>query len=105
VIVVEGYFDAIALHQAGITHTVATLGTALTAEHIQALRKFAPNEVVLLFDPDAAGVRAALRGLDLFVNSGLGVKVVTLPDGDDPDTYVRKAGAGLCSSRRRHRAC
>ena len=92
VIVVEGYFDAIALHQAGITHTVATLGTALTAEHIQAIRRFATN-VVLLFDPDAAGVRAALRGLDLFVNSGLGVKVVTLPDGDDPDTYVRKAGA------------
>jgi DNA primase len=92
VIVVEGYFDAIALHQAGITHTVATLGTALTTEHIQALRRFATN-VVLLFDPDAAGVRAALRGLDLFVNSGLGVKVVTLPDGDDPDTYVRKAGA------------
>ena len=92
VIVVEGYFDAIALHQAGITHTVATLGTALTGEHIQALRRFASN-VVLLFDPDAAGVRAALRGLDLFVNSGLGVKVVTLPDGDDPDTYVRKAGA------------
>lgn len=92
VIVVEGYFDAIALHQAGITHTVATLGTALTTEHIHALRRFAAN-VVLLFDPDAAGVRAALRGLDLFVNSGLGVKVVTLPDGDDPDTYVRKAGA------------
>jgi DNA primase len=92
VIVVEGYFDAIALHQAGITHTVATLGTALTAEHIQAIRRFATN-VVLLFDPDAAGVRAALRGLDLFVNSGLGVKVVTLPDGDDPDTYVRKSGA------------
>lgn len=92
VIVVEGYFDAIALHQAGIMQTVATLGTALTAEHIQALRRFATN-VVLLFDPDAAGVRAALRGLDLFVNSGLGVKVVTLPDGDDPDTYVRKAGA------------
>ena len=59
VIVVEGYFDAIALHQAGITHTVATLGTALTPEHIQVLRRFATN-VVLLFDPDAAGVRAAL---------------------------------------------
>lgn len=92
VIVVEGYFDAIALHQAGLTHTVATLGTALTAEHIQALRRFA-DQVVLLFDPDAAGVRAALRGLDLFVNSGLGVKVVTLPVGEDPDTFVRKEGA------------
>ena len=91
VIVVEGYFDAIALHQAGLTHTVATLGTALTAEHIQALRRFA-DQVVLLFDPDAAGVRAALRGLDLFVNSGLSVKVVTLPIGEDPDTFVRKEG-------------
>ena len=92
VIVVEGYFDAIALHQAGLTHTVATLGTALTPEHVQALRRFA-DHVVLLFDPDAAGVRAALRGLDLFVNSGLGVKVVTLPAGEDPDTFVRKEGA------------
>jgi DNA primase len=92
VIVVEGYFDAIALHQAGLTHTVATLGTALTPEHVQVLRRFA-SKVVLLFDPDAAGVRAALRGLDLFVNSGLGVKVVTLPSGDDPDTYVRKEGS------------
>jgi len=91
VIVVEGYFDAVALHQAGLTHTVATLGTALTAEHIQVVRRFA-SKVVLLFDPDQAGVRAALRGLDLFVNSGLGVKVVTLPAGEDPDTYVRKEG-------------
>lgn len=91
VIVVEGYFDAIALHQAGLTHTVATLGTALTAEHVQALRRFA-ERVVLLFDPDAAGVRAALRGLDLFVNSGLSVKVVTLPTGEDPDTFIRKSG-------------
>ena len=91
VIVVEGYFDAIALHQAGLSHTVATLGTALTPEHIQMVRRFATN-VVLLFDPDAAGVRAALRGLDLFVNSGLGVKVITLPAGDDPDTFMRKEG-------------
>lgn len=91
VIVVEGYFDAIALHQAGLAHAVATLGTALTSDHVQTLRRFASN-VVLLFDPDPAGVRAALRGLDLFVNSGLGVKVVTLPMGEDPDTYVRKEG-------------
>ena len=91
VVVVEGYFDAIALHQAGLTHTVATLGTALTPDHIQVLRRFA-SKVVLLFDPDPAGVRAALRSLDLFVNSGLGVKVVTLPAGDDPDTFVRKSG-------------
>lgn len=91
VIVVEGYFDAIALHQAGLTHAAATLGTALTSDHVHTLRRFASN-VVLLFDPDAAGVRAALKGLDLFVNSGLGVKVVTLPVGEDPDTYVRKEG-------------
>ena len=91
VIVVEGYFDAIALHQAGLSQTVATLGTALTPEHIQMVRRFASN-VVLLFDPDAAGVRAALRGLDLFVNSGLSVKVITLPAGDDPDTFIRKEG-------------
>ncbi|MCP9446000.1 MAG: DNA primase [Nitrospira sp.] len=96
-IVVEGYFDAIALHQAGLTHAVATLGTALTPEHVQALRRFA-DHIVLVFDPDAAGVRAALRGLDLFVNSGLDVKVVTLPAGDDPDTFVRKAGVTAFAS-------
>src|SRR6476659_3230615 len=92
VIVVEGYFDAIALHQAGLTHTVATLGTALTLEHIQVLRRFA-SKVILLFRSEEAGVRAALRTLDLFVNSGLSVKVVSLPLGEDPDTYVRQHGA------------
>ena len=91
-IIVEGYFDAVALHQVGIRHAAATLGTALTAEHITIIRRFASN-VVLLFDPDQAGVRAALRTLDLFVNSGLSVKVVSLPQGDDPDTYVRRHGA------------
>ena len=90
-IVVEGYFDVIALHQAGILNVAATLGTALTPDHIQVVRRFA-SKVVLLFDPDAAGVRAALRTLDLFVNSGLGVVVVSLPEGDDPDTFVRKQG-------------
>jgi DNA primase len=82
----------VALHQAGIRHVAATLGTALTAEHIAVIRRFASN-VVLLFDPDQAGVRAALRTLDLFVNSGLAVKVVSLPKGEDPDTYVRQNGA------------
>jgi DNA primase len=91
-IIVEGYFDAVALHQAGIRHVAATLGTALTAEHIIIIRRFASN-VVLLFDPDQAGVRAALRTLDLFVNSGISVKVVSLPVGEDPDTYVRQFGA------------
>ncbi len=91
-IIVEGYFDAVALHQAGIRHVAATLGTSLTPDHITVIRRFASN-IVLLFDPDQAGVRAALRSLDLFVNSGLSVKVVSLPEGDDPDTYVRQHGA------------
>ncbi|MBI4401135.1 MAG: DNA primase, partial [Nitrospirae bacterium] len=91
-LIVEGYFDAIALHQAGITNTVATLGTALTPDHIRTIRRFV-TKLVLLFDPDPAGVRAALRTLDLFVGSGIGVRVVSLPDGDDPDTFVRKHGA------------
>lgn len=90
-VIVEGYFDAIALHQAGITNVAATLGTALTSDHIQTIRRFT-SRVMLLFDPDQAGVRAALRSLDLFVDSGVGVRVVSLPDGDDPDTFVRKHG-------------
>ena len=90
-IIVEGYFDVIALHQAGIPNVVATLGTALTQEHVRVLRRYV-NRVVLLFDPDAAGVRAALRTLDLFVDTGLSVSVVSLPEGDDPDTYVRSHG-------------
>ncbi len=91
-VVVEGYFDAIALSQAGIRHVVATLGTALTPEHVRVLGRFA-RRVVLLFDPDPAGVRAAVRTLDLFRDSGIGVRVVSLPDGDDPDTFVRRQGA------------
>jgi DNA primase len=91
-IIVEGYFDVIALHQAGITNVAATLGTALTADHIQMISRFV-KKVILLFDPDEAGVRASLRTLDLFVGSNLGVKVISLPDGHDPDTFVRKNGA------------
>jgi DNA primase len=91
-VVVEGYFDAIALHQAGMTNVVATLGTALTPDHVNIIRRFA-TKVVLLFDPDSAGVRAALRTLDLFVGSGIGVTVVSLPDGQDPDMFVRGHGA------------
>ena len=90
-IVVEGYFDAIALHQAGIANVVATLGTALTSDHLAMIRRFT-NTVVLLFDPDAAGVRASLRCLDLFVDSGIGVTVMSLPDGLDPDAFVRRHG-------------
>ncbi len=91
VIVVEGYFDVIALHQAGFENTVGTLGTALTSEHVAQIRRFTPR-VVLMFDPDDAGVRASRRALDLFVGSGLRVDAVDLPRGDDPDTCVRKEG-------------
>jgi len=91
VVIVEGYFDAIALHQDGVTNVVATLGTALTSEHVDLIRRFT-RRVVLLFDPDAAGVRAALRTLDLFLGSGLAVQVGGLPEGEDPDTFVRSRG-------------
>ena len=91
VIVVEGYFDAIALHQAGIQHVVATLGTALTAFHLQLIRRFA-RQVVLIFDPDQAGVNAALRTVDLFLESDMNAAVVSLPGGQDPDSFVRSNG-------------
>lgn len=90
-ILVEGYFDAIALHQAGLPHVAATMGTALTAEHVQMIRRFV-SQVLLVFDPDAAGVSAALRAMELFTNSGLDIRVVSLPGGDDPDTFVRRRG-------------
>src|SRR5207302_3680118 len=81
IVIVEGYFDAIALHQAGLSNVVATLGTALTSEHIELIRRFT-HHVILVFDPDAAGVRAALRTMDLFLGSGLTVQVVSLPAGE-----------------------
>ncbi len=90
-LIVEGYFDAVALHQAGIRHAVATLGTALTSDHVRALSRLAPK-VVLIFDADPAGVRAAMRTLDLFKDSGMSVRVVSLPAGQDPDTFVREHG-------------
>ncbi len=88
---VEGYFDVIALHEHGITNVVAPLGTALTADHVQILRRFALS-VMLVFDGDTAGVNAALRTFDLFINSGMDVRVLVLPPGDDPDTYIREHG-------------
>jgi DNA primase len=90
-IIVEGYLDALACHQYGARNAVATLGTALTEGHLRLMRRFARN-LVLIFDPDPAGVKAALRGLDLFVASGMKVNVVSLPDGDDPDTFLNKKG-------------
>ena len=91
-LVVEGYFDVLVLHQFGIRHAVAPLGTALTAEHVSLIRRFV-KKVVLMFDGDAAGTNATLRTLDVFLNSGITVNVVQLPTGEDPDSYVRAKGA------------
>jgi len=88
---VEGYFDVIALSQAGVHNVVAPLGTAITSDHVQTIRRLAKT-VVLLFDGDAAGVKAVLRTLDLFLNTGLTVNVMVLPKGDDPDTFIRRQG-------------
>jgi DNA primase len=90
-IIVEGYLDAIACHQYGVRNAVATLGTALTEGHLRLMRRFS-DKLVLIFDPDPAGVKASLRGFDLFMTSGMKVNVVSLPDGDDPDTFLQKHG-------------
>jgi len=90
-IIVEGYLDAIACHQYGVRNAVATLGTALTDGHLRMMRRFT-KQLKLNFDPDPAGVKAALRSFDLFAGSGMQVKVVSLPGGDDPDTFLKKSG-------------
>lgn len=92
VIVVEGYMDVVMAHQYGITWTVAVLGTALSAEHVRVLRRLA-DEAILLFDSDAAGQSSASRSIDAFVTEELPARVVTLPDGLDPDEYLLKEGA------------
>ena len=93
IIISEGYMDAIALHAAGFTNTVATLGTSLTDGHAQMLKRLAPKTVYLCFDGDGAGLKAALRAGPLFDAHDLSVKIVALPDGHDPDTFIRENGA------------
>jgi len=92
-IITEGYMDAIALHEAGFGNTVATLGTALTAQHITLLRRLSPQIVYLCFDGDSAGMKAALRSAPLFAAHNLDVRVIALPAEDDPDTFVKRNGA------------
>jgi DNA primase catalytic core len=92
VLLVEGYTDVLALHQAGVEHAVASSGTALTPGQIQLIRRFT-TQVTVLFDGDAAGIRASLRGIDLLLEAGLKVQVLLFPDGDDPDSYARKVGS------------
>ena len=89
VFMVEGYTDVIAMHQAGIENVVANSGTALSIYQIKMLRRFTQN-ITLLYDGDEAGIHAALRGTDMLLEEGMNVKVLLLPDGDDPDSFARK---------------
>lgn len=86
---VEGYTDVIQLHQAGIENVVASSGTALTPDQIRLVNRLTKN-ITVLFDGDAAGLRASIRGIDLILEEGMNVKVCTFPDGDDPDSFAKK---------------
>lgn len=88
---VEGYTDVISLHQSDVQNVVASSGTALTESQIKLIRRFTEN-ITVLFDGDAAGIKAALRGIDMILKGGLNVRVVLFPDGEDPDSYSRKVG-------------
>ena len=87
-ILVEGYLDVLSMHQLGIKNVVASSGTSLTVEQIRLIRKFT-NNVTIIYDGDAAGIKAALRGIDLVLKEGLNVKVILLPEGQDPDDFAR----------------
>ncbi|WP_172915417.1 DNA primase [Capnocytophaga canimorsus] len=86
---VEGYTDVIQFHQRGIENVVASSGTALTPEQIRLINRLTPN-ITLLYDGDAAGLRASLRGVDLILEQGMNVKICTFPEGEDPDSFARK---------------
>ena len=88
-ILVEGYLDVLSMHQLGIRNVVASSGTSLTVEQIRLIRKFT-NNVTIIYDGDGAGIKAALRGIGLILKEGLNVKVVLLPEGQDPDDFARK---------------
>lgn len=88
-VIVEGYTDVIACHRQGVSHVVGTLGTALTATHAEMLKGLT-KDVVLVFDGDTAGGKAAERGIGLFLDAGVRVRVVTLPEGEDPDSFLRQ---------------
>lgn len=88
-LLVEGYMDVIALHQAGIENVVASSGTALTTEQIKLIKRLTEN-VTILFDGDAAGIKASFRSIDMLLSEGMNIRVVLFPDGDDPDSFSRK---------------
>ena len=85
---VEGYTDVLSLHQAGIENVVASSGTSLTTDQIRLIKRFTPN-LTILYDGDAAGIKASLRGIDMVLEQGMNVKIVLLPEGEDPDSYAR----------------
>ena len=88
---VEGYTDVISLHQAGIGNVVSSSGTSLTEDQVKLIRRYSQN-VTVLFDGDAAGIRAALRGIDMLLEGDLNVRAVALPEGEDPDSYAKQLG-------------
>ncbi len=94
VFLVEGYTDVISLFQSGIENVVASSGTSLTMEQVRLIKRYSEN-IILLFDGDNAGIKAALRGVNIILENGLNVKVVLLPENQDPDSYVRKVGASV----------
>lgn len=89
---VEGYTDVISMHQSGIENVVASSGTALTHGQIKLIHRFT-NNVTVIYDGDAAGIKAALRGIDLLLEEGMNIKVILLPDGEDPDSFAKKQNA------------
>lgn len=89
----EGYADVLSVHQAGIENVVSSSGTSLTVEQIKLIGRFTQN-ITILFDGDAAGIKASLRGLDMILEEGLNVKIISFPDGHDPDSYMHHVGAG-----------
>ena len=91
VILVEGYLDLISMYQAGIKNVVASSGTALTVEQVQLIKRYT-NNVVMIYDADLAGIKATKRGIELILEAGLDLSVVSLPEGEDPDSVVRKKG-------------
>ena len=91
-LLVEGYTDVVSLHQAGIENVVASGGTSLTMDQLRLIKKYTKN-LTIIYDGDAAGIKAALRGLDMALEEGLNVKLVLIPDKEDPDSYVNKVGA------------
>jgi DNA primase len=91
-LLVEGYTDVISLHQAGVENAVASGGTSLTQDQLRLIKKYT-NNLTIIYDGDQAGVKAALRGLDIALEEGLNVKLVLIPDKEDPDSYVNKVGA------------